>query len=68
MNDYLIPSEQPDVNVEGDEAEFLLQPYLIEPRSLSSCSDKDSSDESSNPDSSSGAGSRLNGLFRLVSF
>ena len=39
--DFML-SEQPDIKVEEDEAEFLLQPYLFEPtRKVSSSMDSD---------------------------
>ena len=60
--DFML-SEQPDIKVKEDEAEFSLQPYLFEPtRKLSSSmySDKECDDDDS--DSSSDDEGRLNNL------
>ena len=56
-------SEQPDIKVEEDEAEFSLQPYLFEPtRKLFSSMDSDEECDDDNSDSSSDDEGRLNNL------
>ena len=62
--DFML-SEQPDMKVEEDEAEFSLQPYLFEPtRKLSSSmdSDEECDDDAYDSDSSSDDEGRLNNL------
>ena len=50
----LILSEQPDIKIESDEAEFSLRPYLFEPtRKLSSSEDSERDDDETMQDSDS---------------
>ena len=47
VDEHFVQCEQPDIKIEGDEAQYSLQPYLFEPmRKLSSSDEKSEEDES----------------------
>ena len=65
IGEEFVSSEQPNIEVEADQAEFSLRPYLFEPRRRLSSSDeaRSGSDEDNGSSGSSAAEeSRLNDL------
>ena len=62
IDEGFVPCEQPGVKIEGDEAEYSLQPYLFEPTRKLPSSDESSNGEDEGDSGSSSDENCLNNL------